>query len=340
MKALMWTAPKEMEITEIDTPTPPAGEVLIRVDTVGICGSDLEGYLGHNSLRVPPLLMGHEAAGVIDAVGEGVTRFKTGDRVVFNPLIHCGTCPRCRRGLANLCDHRQIIGIHRPGAYAEYVAVPESNVLPVADGVSLQRASLAEPLACALRAARRAMEDVSFAHVVVIGAGPIGILSAFVAEILGASTVSVLDVNPNRLALIEKLGFDGVFNSADGEKVKEQIAGVTRGEGADVIIDAAGFQPTRSLAMELVNNGGTIMNIGLGIDDTQLPINVQIRSEINIKGSFCYTAQDFADALRLLEDGRVTEDGWSITRPLTEGGESFAELVSGQTGYGKIFLQP
>jgi threonine dehydrogenase-like Zn-dependent dehydrogenase len=339
MKALMWNAPEQMDLIEIDRPNISADEVLIKVHTAGICGSDLEGYLGHNSLRKPPLLMGHEFAGEIEAVGTGVTNARVGQRVVINPLLSCGACPRCVRGRTNLCDNRKIVGIHRPGGYAEYAAVPAKNVHLIDERLSYATAALTEPLACSLRAVRRAMADLPFANTAVIGAGAIGLLSAFVARILGASKVIVLDINPNRLKTLGRFPFDGVIDSSDSDAMT-RIRRITGGEGVDVVIDAAGFQPTRSLAASLVNSGGVIMNIGLGIDDTVLPVNHFIRSEIEVKGSFCYTEQDFTDALKLLADGKVSEAGWTEIRPLSAGGPSFSELVSGKSGFGKILLQP
>jgi threonine dehydrogenase-like Zn-dependent dehydrogenase len=339
MKALMWTKPEKMELIDLEMPQIQKDEVLVEVKTVGICGSDLEGYLGHNSLRTPPLLMGHEFSGVIKDRGDEVKDLNIGDRIVVNPLSSCGKCPRCIKGYTNLCDQRKIVGIHRPGGYAEYVAVPASNVFRISDQLSFKRASLTEPLACALRASRRALAKNPFANVVVFGAGAIGLLSAFVCKILGASKVIVIDKNPSRLELTRQLGLDLVLESTS-QHLAEEIESATGAEGVDVVIDAAGFQPTRELAMSMINSGGVFMNIGLGIDETRLPINHLIRSEIEIKGSFCYTAQDFTEALQLLTDGRITEEGWSIIRGLDEGQNSFQELVQGKVPQGKIFLVP
>lgn len=344
MKAVMWTGAEQMEFIALALPEPKEDEALIQISYVGICGSDLEGYLGHNSLRHPPLLMGHEFSGAIVRLGRSaagapgsVNGLKEGDRVVVNPLIHCGSCPRCVRGRFNLCDRRQIIGIHRPGAYAEHVAVPVSQVVRIPEGLSDKRASLAEPLACSLRAARRAMATVPFGNVAVIGAGAIGLLCAFTAKLLGAGKVFVLDNNPLRLELVAGLGFDGAVNSADSDSLAamQQAAGT---KGIDIVIDAAGFNATRSLAKRIVNTGGTIMNIGLGSAESPLPINDMIRSETTVLGSFCYAPQDFADALTLLAEGKITEEGWTVTRPLSEGPECFRSLVRGEVPYGKIIL--
>lgn len=338
MMALVWTDVETMEWREEEDPVPGDGEVAIAVESVGICGSELEGYLGHNSLRKPPLRMGHEFCGRIAETGNGVTEWTAGRKVVVNPLIFCGKCDSCRKGLTQLCAKRQIVGIHRPGGFAQKVVVPSSAVVAVPESLDPFRASLAEPLACALRAARRAMERHPFANVLVIGAGGIGLLSAMVARILGASAIAVADTNKERLGVAREIGFDFAANPAE-TGWREFAASSFGSKGVDVVIDAAGFQATREAAMSILNPGGTFMNIGLGIDRTELPINHLIRSEIAILGSFCYTTEDFADSVDLLASGRITERGWTEVRPLSEGGRAFADLTAGRVSRGKIFLE-
>lgn len=342
MKALVWTGVETMEMRETAQAVRKPDEVLIRVEAVGICGSEIEGYLGHNSLRVPPLVMGHEFCGTVveaDDAAEGQAALRSGQKVVVNPLTACGDCASCRRGLPQLCAKRALVGVHRPGAFGERVAVPRSAVVPVPDEISPFRAALAEPLACSLRATRRALERHPFAGVLVFGAGGIGLLCAMTAKLLGASRVLIADTNAKRLELVASLGLGETANPREQE-LGERARAVFGADGPDAVIDAAGFQPTREAALRLVRPGGTIMNIGLGIDDTTLPINHLIRSEIEVLGSFCYSRQDFHDAVRLLAEGRVTEQGWTEVRPLEAGGEAFAELVAGKVHVGKIFLRP
>ncbi|TDG00099.1 alcohol dehydrogenase catalytic domain-containing protein [Paenibacillus piri] len=338
MKSLVWTRPEMMEIQEGVEPVMAEEEVLLKVDAVGICGSELEGYLGHNSLRVPPLVMGHEFSGTIAGVGSRVQGLKTGQKAVVNPLSSCGRCNSCRKGLVQLCKERSIVGIHRPGAFAEYVNVPAASIHIIPETLNPFRASLTEPLACSLRAVRRAMADHPFANVVVIGAGTIGLLSFLVARILGASRVVVVDMNEARLQTPKRLGAYGTISPAEPGYIGK-IRDAMGPSGIDVVIDAVGYQPTRSAAIELVNPGGTVMNIGLGIDQTQLPVNVCIRSEISILHSFCYQAQDFHDALQLLVNGQIDETGWSEIRPLHEGNQAFQDLLQGSVRNAKIFLK-
>ncbi|MDG5786741.1 alcohol dehydrogenase catalytic domain-containing protein [Evansella sp. AB-P1] len=337
MKTLVWTGAETMKVEQQERPVVQANEVIIQVDVVGICGSEIEGYLGHNSLRVPPLVMGHEFCGRIVDKGREVSSIEIGSKVVVNPLLNCGTCDRCRRGLENLCDERKIIGIHRSGAFAEYVAVPASSVVVVSENLDSFSASLAEPLACCLRAVRRAMTLHPFSNVLIYGAGAIGLLSGFVAQILGANKVIIVDINDERLKTVQNVGFHDVINTKM-EDLDNKLKNITGEKGVDVVIDAAGFLPTRSQAMNVVNPGGVIMNVGLGIDETPLPINQQIRSETMILGSFCYTKQDFYDAVQLLEEGKINRDGWSEIRPLENGQQAFSELVNGEIEKSKIFL--
>jgi len=337
MKTLVWTGPSTMNMEQRDVPSIKPDEVLIRVEAVGICGSEIEGFLGHNSLRKPPLIMGHEFCGRIADTGEQVEHLTIGSKVVVNPLLSCGTCDRCRRRLDNLCDSRGIIGIHRPGAFAEYVTAPASSVHVVPESMNSYLASLAEPLACSLRAARRALAFHPFANVLVYGAGTIGLLSGMVAKILGANKVIMLDVNEGRLETVRRAGIDFTLHSLAGD-IRSRIKDVTGAKGIDVIIDAAGFLPTRTEALELINAGGVVMNIGLGIDETPLRINHAIRSEITLLGSFAYTKQDFHDAVQLLVGGKISGEGWSEIRPLDEGENAFKELVAGNVSNSKVFL--
>jgi threonine dehydrogenase-like Zn-dependent dehydrogenase len=217
------------------------------------------------------------------------------------------------------------------------VAVPATGVIPVPETLNAYRASLAEPLACSLRATRRAMQRHFSPNVLVFGAGGIGLLCAKLAQLLGAQRVIVADTQDERLRIARETAADETVNPAAADLLAF-ASGVTGGKGIDVVIDAAGFQPTRSSALAVVNPGGTVMNIGLGIDETGLQINHLIRSEIEVLGSFCYTPQDFYDAVDLLASGRVTEDGWTEIRPFSEGNGAFQDLIGGKVKKGKIFL--
>ncbi|HZG56177.1 zinc-dependent alcohol dehydrogenase [Paenibacillus sp.] len=339
MKALLWTEIEKMTWTDADQPAAGFGEVVIRTEVVGICGSELEGYLGHNSLRKPPMIMGHEFCGRISSLGERVSGLSVGTKVTVNPLLSCGVCDRCARGRNQLCDRRQIIGIHRPGAFGQYVAVPASAVVPVKEDTPSARAALAEPLACSLRAVRRAFEQGhTFPNVLVFGAGGIGLLCAKVARLLGADLIGIVDTNPARLDIALRVGAaDFALDPGTGDIV-DAAKRACGPKGVDVVIDAAGFPPTRSAAVRALNAGGTLMNIGLGVNETHLPVNDLIRSEIDVLGSFCYIPKDFRDAVQLLTNGQVNENGWTMVRPIEDGDAAFRELTSGRVAEGKILL--
>ena len=196
MNALVYQGPKKLVLEKHAVPQPSPGEAIIRVEAVGICGSELEGYLGHSSVRKPPLVMGHEFCGTIERLGEDASGFHAGDRVIVNPLIACGNCDRCRIGKANICRNRQIIGIHRPGAFAEYVKVPIANMYAVPRGMDANLASLAEPLAVCIHALKLGLKP--YKDVMIIGAGPIGLLTVQAARAAGAGRVLIIDRHPNR----------------------------------------------------------------------------------------------------------------------------------------------
>jgi threonine dehydrogenase-like Zn-dependent dehydrogenase len=235
MQSLVWTKPERMEIQETEIPAISEEEILVKVDAVGICGSEIEGYLGHNSLRVPPLIMGHEFCGTIYDIGTKVSGLSKGQKVAVNPLLSCGRCNSCRKGLVQLCERRAIIGIHRQGAFAEYVNVPATAIHVILETMNSFQAALTEPLACSLRATRRAMAQYPFANVVVFGAGTIGLLSFLTAQILGASRIIVVDTNESRLKTPQRLGATGTITPTDPsyiQKVKDAMGP----SGIDVVI--------------------------------------------------------------------------------------------------------
>lgn len=339
MKALIWTGPRQMQIQEVPRPEPAAGELLLQVAAVGICGSELSGYLGHNSLRVPPLIMGHEFCGTVAASGAGAADFRPGDRVVVNPLLSCGECALCRKGLPNLCPKRGIIGASRPGAFAQWVAVPQSACHRLPDSVDDAGGTLVEPLACAVRAACLAQIGTG-SSAAVFGAGPIGLLSLAAARRAGATTLAVIDTNPERLKIARAWGADLVINPREQDPV-QVLRGVGGGLGVDAIIDAVGLPITRRQAIRSVLSGGRVVFIGLHDDETPVEGNYIVRQEILITGSFAYTPADFATALQLLAQGFIKADpSWVEERPVERGDESFIELVEGRAHAAKIVLRP
>ena len=345
MQALVWTGPWQMEMQELPVPEPPAGEVRLQVAAVGLCGSDLSGYIGQNSLRVPPLVMGHEIAGTIDAVGAGTTVLasgeaaRTGQRVAVNPLISCGTCDLCQAGRQNLCRNRQIVGIHRPGGLAAFVAVPAAQCHAVPAHLSDAEAALAEPLACGIRA-------VTQTHLrpgeplLILGAGSIGLLCLVAARGAGAGPVMITDTSEERLKVASRLGATETVR-ADQNDVAGAVQAFTGGHGFSAAIDAVGLDSTRTQAVRAVRPGGRVVFIGLHHETSELEANYLVRQEIEVTGAFAYLPEEFGRALTLLGEGSLPGGaGWVSERDLREGAEVFADLVAGRGGYVKVALRP
>jgi len=327
MKALVYEGPRVMNLREVPVPVPKDDEVLIRVGKAGICGSELSGYLGQNSLRKPPLVMGHEFAGTVEAVGPAVTRFAPGTLVTANPLVTCGACRHCRSGAPQLCLERSLVGAHRPGAFAEYVAVPERNVYALPPGMTAAQGALVEPFACGVHLCRLA--GMSPGHrVVVYGAGPIGLCIVQAAKVRGVRDLFVVDLNERRLEAAAALG------AATGTALKEEDAGAF-----DIAVDAVGARATRHGCVRAVRRGGTVVWTGLHEAETELPINDMIRSEIATVGAFGYAAEDFETSLRLLGEGVFDLLPWTEYAPLADGAACFETLLTGPGRIAKIMLE-
>jgi threonine dehydrogenase-like Zn-dependent dehydrogenase len=342
MDALVWTAPSRMEMQTMRVPQAAGDDVLIEVAAVGICGSELSGYLGHNSLRVPPLVMGHEFSGRIVWAGAGTLADGTvpvaGQRVTVNPLIACAECALCQAGLPNLCQRRRIVGAHRAGAFARYVAVPATQCWPLADAVNNIAGALVEPLACAVRAVRHAQWQGA-GPLLILGAGTIGLCALAVARAENGGAIVVSDVVETRLDLARAWGATSAVNGRAPD-IQEQLRAALPA-GACCVIDAVGSNATRSLALQLVRPGGRIIYIGLHDEASPLAANYLVRQEITVQGSFSYTYADFAASIALLEAGVVMPSpAWIEERPLAEGAAAFAGLLDGTIRIPKIVLIP
>lgn len=334
MRTLVYRGPRVLTLEQAEVPSPAPGEIVVRVEAVGICGSELEGYLGHSSVRVPPLVMGHEFAGEVAFRASDADRFDIGAKVVVNPLLACGACDRCREGRPNICRDRRIVGIHRPGAFAEYVAVPEACAIAVPQAMDSATASLAEPLAVCIHAAKLGLAP--FGDALVFGAGPIGLLTVQALRRMGARRILAVDRQPARLAFAERLG--AAVSTPD--LLDSRYREVFGSAGSDTVIDCVGVESTRQQALALVNPGGKIVLVGLGHDRTTLPLNHAVRQEVSLIGSYTYTAADFDQAVALLASGAVTREGWTALCGLGQASVSFATLADGTNPNGKIIVDP
>jgi 2-desacetyl-2-hydroxyethyl bacteriochlorophyllide A dehydrogenase len=310
MKAIVWQGPNEMTVSEQpDPPDPGPGELILRPEAVGICGSEVEGYLGHMGNRTPPLVMGHEFAGTVVAAGEGASELE-GERVAVNPLSGCGECRLCRAGHTNLCRDRVLIGVHVPGAFADFVKVPAADARVLPDGVSSRIGALMEPLANGVHAVRLAPSGVERA--VVIGADTIGLVTLQAVLLEGIAHVAVVEPHDERRARAVALGA-----SEDTED-------------PDLVLDAVGAEATRRLGLQLLRPGGTMVCIGLANDDTTLGFHDVVRSQHRIQGSYAYTMPDFEQAHEWLVSGQANlGDDLTPVRPLEDGPEQFARLAEG-----------
>lgn len=336
MKALVYTAPEELEYRDEPDAEARAGEVLVRVEAAGICGSDMHAYLGHDERRPAPLILGHEASGIVASGSEA------GRRVTINPLVTCGKCAHCTAGRNNLCPSRQIISMPpRPGAFGQLVSMPEENLVTVPDGFDLERASLAEPLACGWHAVRMALAASQVAagraRCVVIGGGAIGLaaalaLSAHGSAEKGVANITILETNGLRHPALQRAGAHRVIDPAD--------AGAPNDGTADIVIDAVGFAATRELASRLVRPGGVIVHIGLGDSAGGLDIRRMTLQEVTFIGTYTYTPQDFRETAAAMFDGRLGSLDWYEARPLEEGPRAFADIRQGKAEMPKIILKP
>jgi alcohol dehydrogenase len=328
MKALVYTANEEMTYRDEPEPEAQAGDALVAIESVGICGSDMHAYLGHDERRVPPLILGHEAVG---SVLQG--SFK-GKRVVLNPLITCGVCDDCLGGRQNLCAKRDLIGMYRAGAFAEQIAIPERNLIEVPDGMPGAHAALTEPGATGLHAVllteRVISRPLSEARALVMGAGSVGLLTALILRDKGVEEIVLAETNPLRRKLVAQYGD---FTLLD------PLAEQARAQHFDCVFDAVGGAVTREQAVLACRSGGVIVHIGLMDNKGSMDVRAMTLREITFIGTYTYTPVDLRATLRKLHSGALGDLGWIEQRPLAAGAVAFSELLRGQCAAPKIVLQ-
>lgn len=344
MKALVLTAPSTLAVQEVPTPQPAANEVLVRVRACGICGSDIHGWDGSSGRRRPPLIMGHEAAGELAAVGRDVMAFRAGDRVTFDSTVYCGACEECRAGRINLCTNRRVLGVAPPeytqnGAFAEYLAIPERILHRLPDDLSFEHAAMVEPVSIAVHAVRR-LGATRPDSAVVVGVGMIGLLVVQALRWAGAKTIIAVDLEPRRLALAHQLGATHTIlsNAAD---VTGDVSRLTSGLGAHVVVEAVGIGPTVELSLQLVRRGGAVVLVGNLARTIDFPLQSVVTREITLYGS-CGSAGEYPLCIDLIAR-RVIDVAPLIsgTAPLAEGPAWFQRMSAPGGGqHLKILLQP
>ncbi|MDZ4815574.1 MAG: alcohol dehydrogenase catalytic domain-containing protein [Verrucomicrobiota bacterium] len=326
MKALFYPAFETLEVTERPDPVAAADEVIIKVSACGLCGSELETFKNKSPRRTPPLIMGHEFCGVIEDAGALSGQFKQGQKVVANSLTPCGTCIRCKRGDTHLCAYRQIFGMHRMGAFAEYVNVPVRSLIPWPETLPAEAACLAEPLGNGVHICN-IVKHLKPETVLVIGAGPIGIMAQQAVQALLHCKTFVADLSDERLSVATRVGAEKVFNSRSVD-VPKAILEMTAGEGVDLVIDAVGSAITKKHSLACTRPGGATVWIGLYENTVSVDTYDITLPEKFVFGTYAATLEELGTALALMDAGKVEVASWVKTFSLNDSVKAFHRMLA------------
>ncbi len=333
MKALVYTQPHHVELQARPYPKMEKDEVILRIDAVGICGSDMHAFHGHDPRRLPGLVLGHELAGtVVDSAAKHV---QPGTRVTANPLITCGWCDYCVQGRDNLCVNRTMIGMTRPGAFAEYMAIPASSLIDIPQDMNTVHAALTEPAATALHAINLTIRALSRplpeCRGLVIGGGAIGMLSALLLRSYGCADVTMGEINPLRRQSAERHALCTTYHPLDASPPDNSF---------EFVIDAVGAKATRNAALMSVKPGGVVMHIGLQDWASEIDMRKLTLAEITLLGTYTYTTADLRATVSALYRGAFGNLEWVETRPMSNAVEAFDDLDNGRTAAAKVVMLP
>jgi L-iditol 2-dehydrogenase len=343
MKALVLTEYNHFELQDVARPTINPNEVLVRVQAVGICGSDVHGMDGSSGRRIPPITMGHEASGIIADVGSDVRGWSTGDRVTFDSTVYALDDWYSRRGMYNLSDGREVVGVSTPdfkrqGAFAEYVAVPQHILYAIPENVTFTQAALVEPVAVALHAVSLTPVQINDSAVVV-GAGMIGLFVIQALKLAGCGAIIAIDLDDDRLALANQLGATHTINARSAD-VAQQVQALTHGRGADVSFEVVGAGPTVKTAIDCVRKGATVTLVGNLAPTVEIPLQAVVTRQLRLQGS-CAINGEYEAALALISSGRMNVEAiLSAEVPLAEGADWFKRLYDKEKGLIKVVLKP
>jgi L-iditol 2-dehydrogenase len=343
MKALLLREYRRLEIVDLPRPEIAPDEVLVRVGACGICGSDVHGYDGSTGRRIPPLVMGHEAAGIVEAVGRDAGPFQPGDRVTFDSTISCGECHYCRDGRINLCNNRQVLGVscgdyRRHGAFAEYVAVPARIAYLLPDKLPLEHAALIEAVSVALHAVKLAAPKPSD-EVVVVGSGMIGLLIIQVLRDIGCRRIFAVDVDEGRLAVAKQLGATEAVNAKGADSVAELLS-MTDGRGVDASWEVVGTTASVQTAIQCVRKGGAVTLVGNVSPNVEIPLQVVVSRELKLYGS-CASSGEYPESIKLMARGAVdVKPLISAKISLEEAPKMFERLYAREPGLMKVVVKP
>ena len=343
MKAMLLTEYKKMQITDVDEPEVGPDDVLVQVEACGICGSDIHGYDGSTGRRIPPLVMGHEAAGIVVETGANVTDLPPGTRVTFDSMVSCGNCDFCRRGDANLCDHRMVLGVscgdyRRHGAFAERISVPRRIVYRLPDTLPFEQAAMVEAVSVAVHAANVTPIRLGDSAVVV-GTGMIGLLTIQAVRAAGASEVIAVDLNEKRLAVAKELGADHVLHAGQVD-VPAEVSELSEGRGADVAMEVVGATATIKTAIESVRKGGHVTLVGNVSPTIELPLQSVVTREISLQGT-CGCNGEYPECIDLMNRGIINVEPLITAKiSLADGPQWFDRLYAGDPDQMKVVVQP
>jgi L-iditol 2-dehydrogenase len=342
MKALTLTSPSQFTYGDAPEPELAPQEVLVAVKACGICGSDIHGMDGSSGRRIPPIIMGHEASGVIASIGSAVNGWEPGARVAFDSMIFCGECEACQTGHTNLCPDRRVIGVSCPdyrrhGAFAEYVAIPQHLLVPMPEGLSFEEAAFGEPVGVALHAVnlvKPAQGDTA----VVVGAGLIGLLVVQALKRAGCSRVLAVDLDEKRLELAKELGAEHGIKASEPD-VLAQVRAWAGGDGADIAMEVVGITPTIQLAVRSVRKGGKVGAVGNLKPIVEFPLQEVVTREITVYGS-CASSGEYTEALQAVAEGSIRVTPLiSAKAPISDGQAWFDKLHQGGDLL-KVILHP
>ncbi len=343
LKALIYTKPYCLEYSDFPNPVAGDDDVLIRVKACGICGSDVQGFTGRTGRRIPPLIMGHEAAGIIEEVGKNAKGFERGDRVCFDSTVYCNRCEPCRESYYNRCENRQVLGVSIPasrrhGAFAEYVAVPWWIVSKIPDNLSFVHSALLEPASIGTHAANRAPISTNDT-VVVIGAGTIGLFILQACRLRDAAKVIVADIDEFRLDVARRLGADKLINPLKSD-LRKTVFKETKDKGADVTFEAVGYAQTFADAVSVAKTGGHVVAVGNLEEKAEFDLQELVARELTFTGSYA-SSGEFRDCIELAASGKIgVAPLISDILPLAEGPRAFDRLLKAEENLLKIVLEP
>ncbi|MEG0377934.1 MAG: galactitol-1-phosphate 5-dehydrogenase [Eubacterium sp.] len=346
MKAVRMYKPGDLRVEDVAKPEMLADEAMVKVKAVGLCGSDIPRALTYGA-HVSPITIGHEFSGEIEAVGADVKNFKPGDRVVVPPLIPCGECEWCQKGIYSLCEHYDYYGSRRDGALAQYVSVKEANLLKVPENVSFEDAATIDPCANAYHGLARANFKAG-ESVCVVGTGPIGLFAAQYAKLSGASKVIAVDVWDQKLDIATKVGADVVINSLNTDAV-EAVHQATDGKGADIVIDFSGAPSAQKQCILMASKMGRVVFLGIshkGLELSEKEVDTIMRGQLSLIGSWNsftkpYPGEDWTESLKcFVEQGMTAKDIISHRLPLDEAPAVLEEIAKGGYFFNKIMFYP